>query len=474
MIEAMAVPTMQLAGTECSAGCGGQQGDVPDGPMFAELLSAGLAAEGQVDADDQAAAPVIPVASDQLGSAPSDAAALLAVMLGAQVTPAQVEAQPVEVKPYGAQAVAAGVSGEVLAADVSTGEPAQAQVTPAMHVAAHVRASSPEEVAVQGYVPPDFSGETAPENTSTAAPKPGVQVAGRMPDGAPPQKVAFIAGQAVQPRSDTAPDRTPTSGEFGEVRLAVDTSKGAFLVSEVRAGSAQLRQQAAAPAQAIDSLPGAPAVDRVEPVVTAEPFGGGADAGAAFGDSTDARASGNTDTRVAAFTLPGTLGTEQPVAAAAAVRPETTPGPDTQLHQRIIDQVVREIALHRSPDRNDLVVKLNPPELGALRIHITQGAHGMTSRIEASSEQVRGLLQAHLPALTDALSSAGLRMDSVSVTSGLSFGTFMQSHAEHEAYQQGNHSRHRSAGPAGDIAAAAAINAAAAQRYEGAGYSWLA
>lgn len=125
--------------------------------------------------------------------------------------------------------------------------------------------------------------------------------------------------------------------------------------------------------------------------------------------------------------------------------------PDMPLHRQVIDQVVKEIRLHRLPERSDLVVKLNPPELGTLRVHITQDANGIYSQIQANNEQVKNLLQAHLPMLTNALADAGLRMDSVSVTSDATFNTFLQSPAHENGQQewQGQRNRYAYQGAAG-------------------------
>jgi hypothetical protein len=124
---------------------------------------------------------------------------------------------------------------------------------------------------------------------------------------------------------------------------------------------------------------------------------------------------------------------------------ETKQIPDMPLHRQVIDQVVKEIRLHRLPERSDLVVKLNPPELGTLRVHITQDANGIYSQIQANNEQVKNLLQAHLPMLTNALADAGLRMDSVSVTSDAAFNTFLQSPAHENGQQEWQGQRNRSA-----------------------------
>ena len=144
-------------------------------------------------------------------------------------------------------------------------------------------------------------------------------------------------------------------------------------------------------------------------------------------------------------------------------------------HARIIDQVVREVRLHRFDDRSDLVVRLNPPELGVLRVRITQDAAGVSSHIQASSDHIRGLLQAHMPALVDALSDAGLKMDSVSVSSGSSFSALAHDAAHGNAHSGAEQARQRSTFAQGTVGLQTAEVANQLPRHVDQGaYNWLA
>jgi flagellar hook-length control protein FliK len=149
---------------------------------------------------------------------------------------------------------------------------------------------------------------------------------------------------------------------------------------------------------------------------------------------------------------------------------------DDSIHERIIDQIVKEVKMIKLPQRTDLVVRLTPPELGSLRVQISQSANGMMAQIETSGDQVKSLLQAHLPALNQAFSDAGLKMDSVSVTSGTSFGSLMQDTAQGSAQQQYSGQR-RYYGNSQDSSGSQnminmPINSAALDMNQG--YSWLA
>jgi len=149
---------------------------------------------------------------------------------------------------------------------------------------------------------------------------------------------------------------------------------------------------------------------------------------------------------------------------------------DDSVHTRIIDQIVKEVKMIKLPQRTDLVVRLTPPELGSLRVQISQSANGMTAQIETSGDQVKSLLQAHLTALNQAFSDAGLKMDSVSVSSGTSFGSLMQDTAQGSAQQQYSGQR-RYYGSSQDSGGSQnminmPINSAAVDMNQG--YSWLA
>lgn len=151
-----------------------------------------------------------------------------------------------------------------------------------------------------------------------------------------------------------------------------------------------------------------------------------------------------------------------------------------QLHRRIIDQVVREVSLNTGPGRSEVVVKLTPPELGTLRIQVMQDASGFTTHIQTASDQVRGLLQAHLPALTDALNGAGVRVDSISVAFDSSFNSsldaYTQNNSGQQAFDQNQAHRHAFRQNGAHTVPMGAFDTmpAAYMRAQQAGYSWLA
>ena len=176
--------------------------------------------------------------------------------------------------------------------------------------------------------------------------------------------------------------------------------------------------------------------------------------------------------------IPGRTSFESVIRSLDATVPaQSADMPNTETRIRIIDQVVQEIRLRQFQGQTDITIKLNPAELGALRLHISQTANGLTSLIQASSDLVKGLLQANLPALTQALSDAGVKMDQVTVTSGTPYDSLMHDNASGTAYQQGGKSgRHNTGGSSETDVNPALINVAMGGVTPGGsvGYSWLA
>lgn len=160
---------------------------------------------------------------------------------------------------------------------------------------------------------------------------------------------------------------------------------------------------------------------------------------------------------------------------AQAARTQSGTEAYSEVHQRVIDQVVREVKLRRFDQGGEIIMRLDPPELGTMRVHLTQEAGILTGHISASSDQVKSLLQSHLSTLVDALAEAGVKMDSVSVSTGMPSGTFNQESAQNSSQGQFSGSRRRFAA-AGASAGVGAIagSVGAFTSANNVGYSWLA
>jgi len=81
----------------------------------------------------------------------------------------------------------------------------------------------------------------------------------------------------------------------------------------------------------------------------------------------------------------------------------------------LISQVAARIRrLHRS-GRQEMRIRLNPPELGAMRIRIRVMNNGVKATLMVEQPQAHALLEESMPALLRALHEQGLKVDSLSV-----------------------------------------------------------
>lgn len=175
-------------------------------------------------------------------------------------------------------------------------------------------------------------------------------------------------------------------------------------------------------------------------------------------------------------------------AAAMSLQAETRPVTGEQrpivdstnssdLHVRVIRQVVQQIKMQHIDGGSNLLVRLNPPDLGSLQLQVQRNSDGITTHIETSNSRVQGLLEAHLPLLIDSLAQAGVRMDSVSVSVAAGFSSLADHSRRQDAQSHTQRPRHNdvsSLSTAGiQIAADAAIHNSWASMRQSA-HSWLA
>ncbi len=160
-----------------------------------------------------------------------------------------------------------------------------------------------------------------------------------------------------------------------------------------------------------------------------------------------------------------------------AQRPMVDSTNSSDLHVRVIQQVVQQVKLQHVDGGSNLLVRLNPPDLGSLQLRVQRNSDGLTTHIEASNSRVQGLLEAHLPLLIDSLAQAGVRMDSVSVSVAAGFSSFADQSRRQDAQPHAQRPRHNdlsSRGTAGmQVVSDAAIRSSWTSMRQSA-HSWLA
>lgn len=114
----------------------------------------------------------------------------------------------------------------------------------------------------------------------------------------------------------------------------------------------------------------------------------------------------------------------------------------------IEDQVFRQIRMKLEPGLSQVDIRLQPPELGAVRIRFEMEGDRMTARVEAKEAATAVMLERNLPELKSTLAQAGFDVKEFEITtSAASFGLGFQeqgtNEAENEARQKSGRSSSR-------------------------------
>ncbi|MHB9110555.1 MAG: flagellar hook-length control protein FliK [Armatimonadota bacterium] len=85
--------------------------------------------------------------------------------------------------------------------------------------------------------------------------------------------------------------------------------------------------------------------------------------------------------------------------------------------QRVIDRIVTAVRMEVHGARQELVVRLDPPELGTLHIKVSSGAGGgMTVQVEATAPWVRDMLDTRLQELRRSFTDLGINVEQCGVS----------------------------------------------------------
>ncbi|MDF2945980.1 MAG: hypothetical protein K0S51_659 [Bacillales bacterium] len=83
------------------------------------------------------------------------------------------------------------------------------------------------------------------------------------------------------------------------------------------------------------------------------------------------------------------------------------------------ENILSSSIISKSANLQKLVVKLYPESLGSLRIEILQNSEGITARIQASTQQVKQLIDANLHTLKHSLAAQNLNVEKFEVTQAM-------------------------------------------------------
>ncbi len=92
----------------------------------------------------------------------------------------------------------------------------------------------------------------------------------------------------------------------------------------------------------------------------------------------------------------------------------------------LVEQIAQRAHIFMAQGRAGLNIQLEPEELGKVRVYVGLGSEGLQVRLDAESGDTRGILQASLPQLREALERQGLKVDRFDLAfsaGAFSFGT---------------------------------------------------
>ena len=129
--------------------------------------------------------------------------------------------------------------------------------------------------------------------------------------------------------------------------------------------------------------------------------------------------------------------------------------------QEVMAQVIQRSSLRELEGKRELTVELNPKDLGQVKLNLVQEKDQLQLHLQAQSNEVRDILEKHLPRLQEALQQQGLRLETIQVsvdaqrnnTQGF-FERQQQQQAQRNPWQHANRSSLRSEEPVLPVQAA--------------------
>jgi Flagellar hook-length control protein len=90
----------------------------------------------------------------------------------------------------------------------------------------------------------------------------------------------------------------------------------------------------------------------------------------------------------------------------------------TPLHESILAQVKEGVVTHDGKGNGQMSIRLNPGELGELKIQVRMENNRLNVEVQADNRMVKDLLLGNLDSLKEALSGKNLTMDGFNVSTG--------------------------------------------------------
>jgi flagellar hook-length control protein FliK len=311
----------------------------------------------------------------------------------------------------------------------SPGEPVPGRAAPATPAPGAAAATEPSAVSVapglvsrQGSAPADQP--AFPASPVALASRPSAEVAASPGASRPSGEAAAAARPLTEPTAGRVPSfapPVPISRPLPEVTVdpAVASERPAP-PSPLVAGQAAERPESSRPAAGAQPFgerefelgsptPGWAPVSRSIRERGAEPPGPA--------DGPDARREPIGERgpeRAPAADVPVLTSRPSPIEAPAAPAEPSAPAP-----RPVVEQVVERLVVLRRQGRDEISFRLEPPELGAVRVEVVLENGRLRVDIRAEAEPARHVLESALPRLRESLAQQGIATADVSVHLGL-------------------------------------------------------
>ena len=79
-------------------------------------------------------------------------------------------------------------------------------------------------------------------------------------------------------------------------------------------------------------------------------------------------------------------------------------------------QVIQRSSLRELEGKREITVELHPENLGQVKLNLIQEKDQLQLHLQAQSNEVRDILEKHLPRLQEALQQQGLRLETIQVS----------------------------------------------------------
>jgi hypothetical protein len=110
---------------------------------------------------------------------------------------------------------------------------------------------------------------------------------------------------------------------------------------------------------------------------------------------------------------PDTTGNAGPLSVDAQMPPLAA---NTSEEVRVLDQVLNQLPLNRMGEKNRVVIRLHPEELGEVKLDLVMEKDHIKAQLVTQTQQVQSILEKHLPRLQEALQNQGINLDQIEVS----------------------------------------------------------